>query len=68
MAIMTSEGCRSQEPHRISTLFPLWLRHGLRTTLHFALDATAVAASYRLAYLWRFYSTRWVAQIGRAHV
>ncbi|MDD5630005.1 MAG: sugar transferase [Elusimicrobia bacterium] len=41
--------------------FPLWLRHGLRTVLHLALDAAAVAASYRLAYLWRFQSARWVA-------
>ncbi len=40
---------------------PLWLRHGLRTGLHLALDATAVAVSYKLAYLWRFHASRWVA-------
>jgi exopolysaccharide biosynthesis polyprenyl glycosylphosphotransferase len=40
---------------------PLWLREGLRTALHLACDAAAVAAAYRLAYLWRFHSERWVA-------
>src|SRR5207253_2431895 len=36
---------------------PPWLRHGLRTVLHLALDGLAVAASFYLAYLTRF---RWV--------
>ena len=40
---------------------PLWLRHGLRTGLHLALDAGAVAASYAAAYYWRFHSQRWVS-------
>ncbi|MCX5796595.1 MAG: sugar transferase [Elusimicrobia bacterium] len=44
-----------------SIRLPLWLRHGSRTALHLALDAAAVAAAYRLAYLWRFRSERWVA-------
>lgn len=51
----TAERRDSQKPG-----LPAWLRHGLRTTLHIALDAAAVAAAYRLAYLWRFKSSRWV--------
>ena len=39
---------------------PAWLRHAARTGLHLALDAAAVAASYGLAYLWRFHWNRWV--------
>jgi exopolysaccharide biosynthesis polyprenyl glycosylphosphotransferase len=41
---------------------PPWLRHTLRTVLHFAADALAVAAAYRLAYLWRFDLGWWVAR------
>lgn len=37
-----------------SAVLPPWLRHTLRTVLHFAADALAVAAAYRLAYLVRF--------------
>jgi exopolysaccharide biosynthesis polyprenyl glycosylphosphotransferase len=38
---------------------PPWLRHAIRTVLHFILDAAAVAAAWRLAYLWRFQSAIW---------
>ena len=55
-AVVAPADCR---PSRLPRL-PLWLRHGLRMTLHLALDAAAVAASYRLAYLWRFRWARWV--------
>ncbi len=40
---------------------PPWMRGALRTALHLCLDAAAVTAAYRLAYLWRFESERWVA-------
>ena len=33
---------------------PPWLRHALRTACHFALDAAAVAAAYRMAFWIRF--------------
>ncbi len=33
---------------------PPWMRHGLRTAVHVALDALAVAAAYRLAFWARF--------------
>ncbi len=34
---------------------PPWLRHAIRTVLHFLCDAAAVAAAYKLAYLARFH-------------
>lgn len=34
---------------------PPWLRHAIRTVLHFLCDAAAVAAAYRLAYAARFH-------------
>ncbi|MFI5360719.1 MAG: sugar transferase [Elusimicrobiota bacterium] len=36
------------------TGLPPWLRHALRTVLHLAFDAAAVAAAYRLAFWARF--------------
>jgi exopolysaccharide biosynthesis polyprenyl glycosylphosphotransferase len=39
---------------------PPWLRHAVRTILHLACDAAAVAASYYLAYRMRFEWDAWV--------
>jgi exopolysaccharide biosynthesis polyprenyl glycosylphosphotransferase len=44
-----------------SAHLPPWLRHTLRTILHFAGDGAAVAASYYLAYVLRFHWGFWVA-------
>jgi exopolysaccharide biosynthesis polyprenyl glycosylphosphotransferase len=41
---------------------PPWLRHAIRSVLHLAADAAAVAASYYLAYLIRFRWDWWVAR------
>jgi exopolysaccharide biosynthesis polyprenyl glycosylphosphotransferase len=41
---------------------PPWLRHALRTVLHFALDAAAVAGSFYAAYLIRFDWAWWTAR------
>jgi exopolysaccharide biosynthesis polyprenyl glycosylphosphotransferase len=43
-----------------SAPLPPWLRHALRTSLHLALDAAAVAFSYYLAYQMRFHWDWWV--------
>lgn len=63
MALLAPDAARVQtgRKYRAKAHFPLWLRHALRTVLHFAADALAVAVSYRLAYLLRFHSERWVA-------
>jgi len=63
MATSAPDAARAQTGRRHASRprLPLWLRHALRTVLHLALDAAAVAASYGLAYLWRFHSKRWVA-------
>lgn len=42
---------------------PPWLRHALRTVLHLAFDALAVAAAYRLAFWARFEWSWFVTQI-----
>jgi exopolysaccharide biosynthesis polyprenyl glycosylphosphotransferase len=42
---------------------PPWLRHALRTALHLAFDAAAVALAYRLAFWARFEWAWFVAQI-----
>ena len=42
--------------------FPPWLRHAIRTALHLAVDAAAVALSYYLAYLVRFHWAWWVSR------
>ena len=63
MAVSAPEAARPAAPRLRSrrTSLPLWLRDALRTALHLTLDGAAVAASYRLAYLWRFHSARWTA-------
>ena len=62
MAILAQESVPLRTSRKTpGARFPLWLRHALRTVLHLSLDAAAVAASYRLAYLWRFHWPRWVA-------
>ncbi|HBT60146.1 MAG TPA: hypothetical protein DEB40_00160, partial [Elusimicrobia bacterium] len=62
MATLAPGTERIQSSHKpFKPAFPLWLRHGLRTFLHLAFDASAVSSSYALAYLWRFRSERWVS-------
>ncbi|MFA6091827.1 MAG: sugar transferase [Elusimicrobiota bacterium] len=41
---------------------PRWLRHCLRTSLHWIMDAAAAASAYRLAYETRFHFGPWVAR------
>lgn len=41
---------------------PPWLRHSLRTACHLVLDATAVAAAYRLAH-WARFEWTWFATL-----
>src|SRR4051812_31895507 len=41
---------------------PPWLRHSLRTVLHLALDAAAVAGSFYAAYAIRFHWAWWVSR------
>lgn len=51
---------RTQAPASARAALPPWLRHAVRTALHLVLDAAAVAAAYRLAYLMRFHWETWV--------
>jgi exopolysaccharide biosynthesis polyprenyl glycosylphosphotransferase len=46
-------------PAATSVGLPPWLRHGLRTVGHLALDAASVWAAYRLAY-WARFEWRWL--------
>src|SRR5882724_11587687 len=43
---------RPAESSRLN--LPPWLRHAIRTALHFGLDAVAIAVSYFIAYQLRF--------------
>lgn len=65
---LRAPGLASARPSKTvpAAALPPWLRHAIRTILHLALDACAVAAAYYLAYLVRFRWDWWTARFPAA--